>query len=41
MNGPHDMGGFTRFGPVNPEKDEPVFHADWERKALALCLAMG
>jgi nitrile hydratase beta subunit len=40
MNGPHDMGGFTRFGPVNPEKNEPVFHEDWERKVLALCLAM-
>jgi nitrile hydratase subunit beta len=40
VNGPHDMGGFTRFGPVNPEVNEPVFHEDWERKVLALCLAM-
>ena len=22
------------FGPVVPEKDEPVFHADWERRAF-------
>jgi nitrile hydratase subunit beta len=40
MNGPHDMGGFTRFGPVNPETNEPVFHEEWEAKVLALCLAM-
>ena len=40
MNGPHDMGGFTRFGAVNPEVNEPVFHEEWEAKVLALCLAM-
>ena len=40
MNGPHDMGGFTGFGPVMPEADEPVFHEDWEPKAFALVLAM-
>ena len=31
MNGVHDMGGQHGFGPVEPEADEPVFHADWER----------
>jgi nitrile hydratase subunit beta len=41
MNGPHDMGGFTGFGPVVPEADEPVWHAAWEGRALALTLAMG
>lgn len=41
MNGPHDMGGFEGFGPVNPEADEPVWHADWEPRAFALVLAMG
>ncbi len=41
MNGPQDMGGMTTFGPVMPEKEEPVFHADWERRAFALTLAMG
>jgi hypothetical protein len=25
MNGAHDMGGIIGFGPVVPEKDEPVF----------------
>jgi nitrile hydratase len=41
MNGPHDLGGQMGFGPVAPEKDEPVFHAEWERRAFALTLAMG
>ena len=36
MNGPQDLGGQAGFGPVAPEPDEPVFHADWERRALAL-----
>ena len=41
MNGVHDMGGQHGFGPVEPEPGEPVFHADWERRAFALALAMG
>jgi nitrile hydratase beta subunit len=41
MNGAQDMGGMQSFGPVLPEPDEPVFHADWERRALALTLACG
>jgi nitrile hydratase len=41
MNGVHDMGGMQCFGPVQPEADEPLFHAPWERRALALTLAMG
>jgi nitrile hydratase len=40
MNGAQDMGGMMGFGPVRPEKDEPVFHAPWERRAFALTLAM-
>ena len=39
MNGPQDMGGFMRFGPVKPEANEPVFHEEWERRVLALTLA--
>src|SRR4051794_5199180 len=35
------MGGMHGFGPVEPEADEPVFHAEWERRAFALTLAMG
>jgi nitrile hydratase len=41
MNGAHDMGGMHGFGRVVPERDEPVFHADWERRVFALTLAMG
>jgi nitrile hydratase beta subunit len=41
MDGAHDMGGVKGFGPVVPEPDEPVFHAEWERRALAITLAMG
>ena len=33
MDGAHDMGGVEGFGPVVPEPDEPVFHADWEARA--------
>ena len=41
MNGVHDMGGLQGFGAVQPEPHEPWFHADWERRALGLTLAMG
>jgi nitrile hydratase len=40
MNGAHDMGGMQGFGAVAPETNEPVFHAEWERRAFALTLAM-
>jgi nitrile hydratase beta subunit len=36
MNGIHDLGGMTCFGPIHPEADEPVFHADWERRVFAM-----
>lgn len=36
-----DLGGQSGFGPVRPEADEPWFHAEWEKRALALTLAMG
>jgi nitrile hydratase subunit beta len=41
MNGAQDMGGKHGFGPVHPEPNEPVFHAEWEKRAFALTLAMG
>jgi nitrile hydratase subunit beta len=41
MDGAQDMGGVRGFGPVQPEPNEPVFHAEWERRAFALTLAMG
>ena len=36
MNGIHDMGGMTCFGPIKREENEPVFHAEWERRVFAL-----
>ncbi|MCZ8373908.1 MAG: nitrile hydratase subunit beta [Beijerinckiaceae bacterium] len=41
MNGVHDLGGMAGFGAVNPECDEPVFHGDWEKRVLAMSVAMG
>ncbi|WP_413989630.1 nitrile hydratase subunit beta [Labrys okinawensis] len=41
MNGAQDLGGMMGFGPVMPEKDEPFFHAPWEKRAMAVTLAMG
>jgi nitrile hydratase subunit beta len=41
MNGIHDMGGMHGLGPIEAERDEPVFHAPWEGRVLALTFAMG
>ena len=41
MDGAHDMGGVPWSGPVEPEPNEPPFHAEWERRAFAITLAMG
>ena len=41
MNGVHDMGGMDGFGKVEAEPNEPVFHADWEARTMALVRAMG
>ncbi|MDB5520927.1 MAG: nthB [Tardiphaga sp.] len=41
MNGVHDMGGMDGFGRVVPEPGEPVFHAPWEGRVLAMVRAMG
>ena len=32
----HDMGGIDGMGPVEPEPDEPVFHAPWEGRVFGL-----
>ena len=39
MNGIHDLGGLTCFGPIEREDDEPVFHDDWEGRVFALSIA--
>ena len=41
MNGVHDMGGMHGMGAIQPEKDEPVFHATWQGRAFAVTRAMG
>ena len=41
MNGIHDMGGMHGMGPIEYEKDEPVFHQPWEGRVFALNVAMG
>jgi nitrile hydratase len=41
MNSAHDMGGMHGFGPIDPEPDEPVFHAEWEKRVFAMTVATG
>ena len=41
MNGVHDMGGMDGFGRIIAEANEPVFHAAWEGRVLAMVRAMG
>jgi nitrile hydratase beta subunit len=36
MNGVHDMGGMQGFGPIRTETNEPVFHASWEGRMIAM-----
>lgn len=40
MNGVHDMGGQQGMGPVEYEKNEPVFHAAWEGRIYGLNRSM-
>jgi nitrile hydratase subunit beta len=39
MNGIHDLGGMHGFGPIQPERDEPVFHEPWERRVFGMMIA--
>ena len=41
MNGVHDMGGMDGFGKVEVERNEPMFHSEWEGRVLAMVRAMG
>jgi nitrile hydratase subunit beta len=40
MNGIHDMGGMQGMGPIEYEKNEPVFHAGWEARVYAMTRAV-
>jgi len=41
MNGVHDMGGMQDMGPIQYERDEPVFHAPWEGRVYGLMRVLG
>ncbi len=41
MNGVHDMGGMHGLGPIEPERNEPVFHEPWEGRVFALNRRVG
>ena len=41
MSRVHDMGGRFGDGPVVPEDECVIFHADWHSRALAVVLASG
>jgi nitrile hydratase subunit beta len=40
MNGIHDMGGMQGLGSLRYEKNEPVYHAEWESRVDAMDAAM-
>jgi nitrile hydratase len=35
LDGIHDLGGIQGFGAVEVERDEPVFHHEWEGRTFA------
>jgi nitrile hydratase len=37
----HDMGGRFGDGPVVPEPEQPLFHEEWHKRALAVTVATG
>ena len=39
MNGVHDLGGMHGFPDLGYERNEPVFHHEWERRCFALNFA--
>lgn len=41
MNGAHDMGGMHGMGPIDTDPNDPLFHAEWEKRAFAITLALG
>ena len=40
MNGIHDLGGMHGLGPVTRELNEPIFHAEWEKRVFGLFFAL-
>jgi len=40
MRRAHDVGGMPGFGAIAIEQDEPVFHADWERRMFGITMCV-
>ena len=40
MRRAHDVGGVPGFGAIAIEQDEPVFHADWERRMFGITMCV-
>ncbi len=38
MDGVHDLGGVQGFGKLEREKNEPIFHSDWERRVFGMMM---
>ena len=36
MNGIHDLGGRHGMGPIDIDPDQPIFHAEWERRMFGM-----
>jgi nitrile hydratase subunit beta len=41
VNGAQDLGGMMGFGAIEREPEGRLFHAEWEKRALGLTIAMG
>ena len=45
MNGGQDLGGMQGFGPVieslEAEANDPLYHGDWEKRVMAMVVALG
>ena len=40
VGGVHDMGGVAGYGPVEPERDDSVFHDEWESRVFGLVFSV-
>ena len=40
MNGIHDLGGMHGVGQIDVEENEPIFHAEWEKRVFGLFFAL-
>ena len=41
MRRAHDVGGASGFGPISIEKNEPVFHEEWEGRVFGMMTTIG